>query len=247
MSAMRSAFRLFVFLLSLALVLPGVVSAGAPRSQTASEHWLTVSRPSVTWSDAVAFEASLATIAIVPPPNPVVEVERSMDGGQTWGRIGVRLAPDGMGGYSASHRPRLTARYRAVLLDGMGAVTATSAVVGVLVRQLAIQRPVHQAAKTIARGTSVTFTTTIRPIGPDLPRAQVLYLIYQRTGASWRQVAFRQVTAGVDGVARLTWRFTTRGEFYVRSKGMGNWRESIDDPGTNFDSIRTPIARFTVR
>ena len=241
-----SRVRVLALLVALALVLPAGVSGSPPRTETRPERWLATTRTVVSWGESVTFRATIATIAIIPPPTATIELERSYDG-QTWGGISPDLTSDGQGTHTAVHRPRLTALYRAVLRDANGAATATSERVGVMVRQLAIQRPVHSTAKVIDRGTSVTFTTTIRPIGPDLPAPRVAFLVYRRVNGTWRSVTFRQVTADpATGVARLTWRFTTPGEWYIRSTGMGNWREFIDDPGTNFASVLTPIARYRV-
>lgn len=246
MAPMRRVARLaIVVAIALGVAVP-VGASASPRSEIPPERWLSVDRAVVAWGESVTFSATIVTIAIVPPPNATIELQRSYDG-QTWGRISPDLVSDGQGAYTAVHRPRLTALYHAVLRDANGAATATSETVGVMVRQLAIQRPVHGTAKVIERGTAVTFTTTIRPIGPDLPAPRVEFLVYRRVNGTWRRVTFRHAIADpATGVARLTWRFTTPGDWYIRSRGVGNWRDFIDDPGSNFASVLTPIARYRV-
>jgi hypothetical protein len=93
--------------------------------------------------------------------------------------------------------------------------------------------------RTIARGTAVTFTSTVRPAGAGLPRASVAYVVYRRVGTSW--VAYRRlsVTADANGRARLAWRFSVAGSWYVRS--------SANATSSNGTSAWSAVARYDVR
>jgi hypothetical protein len=48
------------------------------------------------------------------------------------------------------------------------------------------------------------------------------------------------------GRARLTWRFTITGEWYVRSKALGT-QDSSGERSQTADSVPTPLARYTIR
>ncbi len=71
-------------------------------------------------------------------------------------------------------------------------------------------------AGTIARGTSVLFTATVRPLVPG--RATVRFAVYRRVGGISRLVLARDVVAGTTGQARLRFTFSTAGDWYVRAR-----------------------------
>jgi hypothetical protein len=91
----------------------------------------------------------------------------------------------------------------------------------------------------------VTFTTTARPIGSDLPRVLIDFQVYRLVSGAWTPFATRVVTADSAGRARLVWTFTTAGEWYVRSKAHGS-QDEINEPGRTTDSSPTPAARYRV-
>jgi hypothetical protein len=69
-------------------------------------------------------------------------------------------------------------------------------------------------AGTIARGTTVTFTATVRPGGTYLQRT-VRFVVYRRDGGAWRVAASRDVATDANGRATLRWGFATAGQRYL--------------------------------
>ena len=72
-----------------------------------------------------------------------------------------------------------------------------------------------------------------------MPRATVGYVIYRRVGTSW--VVYRRlaVTTDTSGRARLAWRFSLPGSWYVRSSAAATT--------SNGSSGWSAIARYEVR
>jgi multiple sugar transport system substrate-binding protein len=72
------------------------------------------------------------------------------------------------------------------------------------------------AAMSVPKGTAVTFTTTVRPVGPT--PATVRFAIYRRVGSGSRLVLARDVDTDAAGRAALRYTFRGAGSFYVRSR-----------------------------
>jgi len=77
-------------------------------------------------------------------------------------------------------------------------------------------------AGTIAAGTTLTFTATVRPLRPAADRATVRFEIFRQDGGVWSLAARRDVAADATGLATLRWTFATTGPRYVRAKALGN-------------------------
>jgi alpha-tubulin suppressor-like RCC1 family protein len=76
-----------------------------------------------------------------------------------------------------------------------------------------------KGAGTIARGTTITFSATVRPLGPPGTHATVRFVVYRRDeGGVWRAAATRDVVADSSGRAVLRWGFVTAGSRYIRAK-----------------------------
>lgn len=220
---------------------------GAARPALAAENdpiislSVTPTLPYPIWGQTVTITATFPGAGA----NRVLELQRSYDPlGLTWEKI-ADLSTDANGVAAHAFRPRLSALYQTVFAGAPDLHAQTSARISVPVRMLAIQRPVHSTPRVVARGYRVTFSTTVRPIGPDLEPGRVVFNIYQRTSGKWTLVTWRQVTVDSLGVARLTWTFSRSGEWFVRSKAMGRGDE-ISEPGGNNPSFLTPIARYAV-
>jgi hypothetical protein len=114
-----------------------------------------------------------------------------------------------------------------------------SSTIRVVVRQKAFLRPTNSGAvRSLARNTSVTFVTTVRPARPELSAAKVSFFFYRRVGGVWLFFAKRDVYINALGQAAWTWKFSTRGEWYVRS---------VANPTVNnANSFMTPIERYSV-
>jgi len=141
---------------------------------------------------------------------------------------------------SFAYTPPTNLYYEARFAGGTGLGAATSPQTRVVVRQIALLRPTNNGAtKTVSRGTTVTFTTTVRPSRPELTPATVTYWVFRKVSGVWQQYTSRNVTADAAGLARLTWAFTTSGSWYVRS--MAN------PTPYNANSVKSPVELYNVR
>ena len=196
---------------------------------------LAASPSTITLGAAAALTARFA-------PTPVtggrsLVVERSVDG-LRWSSAGNR-ATDAAGTLVVSARPTVTGWYRVRFAGGVDLPAATSYPVRVIVRQSIVLTASVRPPRTIARGTAVTFTSTVRPVGAGLPRATVAYVVYRRVGTSWVVYRSLSVTADASGRARLAWRFSVAGSWYVRSSARAT--------SSNGTSAWSAIARYDVR
>src|SRR5262249_49026147 len=130
------------------------------------------------------------------------------------------LTTNSQGDASFVYGPSDNRYYRASFAGSGDLQPGTSNVVRTVVRQINLLRPAPGEGYThIESGTSIIFTSTIRPNRPELPQAQANFVVYQFTNGEWSQVLDRMV--GVDratGKASLQVTFNTAGKFYVRSE-----------------------------
>jgi hypothetical protein len=204
-----------------------VLVASAPGLAAASTAPFTVAPPAptlslspstavITWGQPVSLLAKLAVPGSPPSGMRPVHLLRSSDG-ITWVPAGD-LVTDAAGTASASVRPSANSYYRLVYDGAPDLGPAASAPVRVTVRQVALLRPTPPGAvKTIARGSSVTFTTTVRPAGPQLAKARVTFTFLLKRGGSLVVAASRNVYVGASGTASWTWKFSSAGEWFVRA------------------------------
>jgi hypothetical protein len=186
----------------------------------------------ITWGQTFAITTHFA----VNGAGKAFALQRSLDG-VTW-VTQANLVTDALGNSVYVYKPRTNNYYRALFAGTSDLLAGTSNAARVLVREKAIQSPIHATTRTILRGAKVTFTTTVRPVGPDLPVAKVTFFIYRRVAGVWVAYTTRIVPINSLGQAKLTWTFSIRGEWYVRSRA---------NPTTmNANSISTPIARYRV-
>jgi hypothetical protein len=184
--------------------------------------------------------AAALTAQFAPTPATAgrsLEVERSVDGAH-WSSTGSP-ATDARGTLLVSARPTVTGWYRVRFAGGVDLPAATSYPVRVIVRQSIVLTASVRPSRTIARGTAVTFTSTVRPAGIGRPRASVEFAVYRRVGTAWVDYRRISVTADAGGRARLTWRFGVPGSWYVRAWAMAT--------PSNGSSTWSAIARYVVR
>ena len=140
---------------------------------------------------------------------------------------------------SATRRP-VNTQFRAVYAGGPVLGAGTSPPVRVVVRQLVVLRPTGLGrVKSVPAGPAVTFTATVRPIGPtpgaregDLP-----VLAPAERALAVRHEARRR-TSTPAGAPAGRWAFTSRGQWYVRA---------VADPTqTNANSYWSPLERYFV-
>ena len=201
--------------------------------------------------------------------NPAILVVTPSSNVITWGgtvNLTVTMTPNGAGksvtlqvsrdnatwstlttltlGASASatfpYRPSDNRYYRASFAGSTDTAAGVSPSVRVVVRQISLLRPTNGGhVKTISRGTSIVFTTTIRPNRPDLPQAHANFVVYQLVSGHWTLIETRTVGVNSAGVATLTVTFNSTGQFYVRSQAIP----------TTFNAnsgLSTPVERYKV-
>ena len=157
----------------------------------------------------------------------------------TWTTI-TTLTTDVNGRASLLYTPVTNLYYRAVFAGTLDLAAANSNQVRTVVRQLAILRPTNSGStRTINRNTSITFTTTVRPARPELAPAKVSFYFYRFSSGAWRFVTKRDVFINAAGLARTTFKFTTSGQWYVRSQA--------NPTPYNANSVMTPVERYCVR
>jgi hypothetical protein len=214
----------------------------------------------VTWTP-VAAAITLTTSAPIPPGahDPVIlwgqgftlTVQFGMPGGGgrsfqlqgtrdgvTWTTI-TTLTTNANGRSTYFYTPVTNLFYRAVFAGAADLTAANSNQVRTVVRQLAVLRPTNfGSVKSISRNSSITFTTTVRPARPELPVAKVSFYFYRFSSGAYRLVTKRDVFIDSAGLARTTFKFTSSGQWYVRSQA---------NPTTyNANSVLTPIVRYSV-
>ncbi len=236
--------------------------AGTGYTLVASSSGLTSATTSAFNVTAPTAAITLTTSAPIPPgaQNPVilwgqgftlsVQFALPNGGGKTFQLQGTRdgltwttitnLTTDGSGRASLFYKPVTNLFYRAVFTGTTDLGAANSNQVRTVVRQLALLRPTNSGStRTINRNTSITFTTTVRPARPELAVAKVSFYFYRQVSGVWQFVTKRDVFIDGAGLARTTFKFTTAGQWYVRSQA--------NPTPYNANSVLTPLERYSVR
>ena len=197
---------------------------------------VTASSNVITWGSGVTLSVDLA------PPGTsgagrTVALIASRDG-ITWSTI-ASLTTDPTGNASFSYRPATNLWYRAVFAGASDVPAGTSAPVRVVVRQIALLRPTNSGSvRKVPRGTTITFTTTVRPARPELSPARVRLVVYHYVSGRWVLIAQRDRSIDADGRASWSWSFSSPGAWYVRS---------IADPTPyNANSVWSPVERYDI-
>ena len=108
--------------------------------------------------------------------------------------------------------------YRAVFAGAPDLSAANSDTVRVVVRQIALLRPtLGGRTRTIVGGSNITFTTTVRPARPELPKAKVTFTFTLYRAGHIVYSGRREVYIDSAGVAKWTWKFGSPGLWYVRA------------------------------
>ncbi|MBM4408184.1 MAG: hypothetical protein FJ038_06230 [Chloroflexi bacterium] len=130
--------------------------------------------------------------------------------------------------------------YRAFYAGAPDLAAAMSNIARVVVRQIALLRPTNLGSvDDVSVGTTIRFTTTVRPARPELPRAIVTFVAYRLIGRTWTLVGTRDVLIDASGLAAVDVTFSQPGRWYVRS---------IARPTTvNANSVWSPVERYDVR
>ncbi len=217
-------------------------AASAPFDVTAASTpaaalGVTASAPTITWGAGVNLAVRLSQPAdgSARLDGRGVDLQASRDG-VDWSTIAT-LTTGSDGNASATYRPATNLWYRAVLGPSPDLAPAVAPPTRVVVRQVALLRPAT-GTRVLGRGTSVTFSATVRPLRPDLQVPVVAYRVYRLVAGRWQLEAERSVAAHA-GIAVLTWRFSTSGSWYVRA--------SARPTPLNANSTWSPPDWFVVR
>ncbi len=190
--------------------------------------------PVILWGQGFTLSVQFGTNGA----NKPFQLQGTRDG-LTWTTI-TSLTTDASGRASLFYTPVTNLFYRAVFAGTPDLAAANSNQVRTVVRQLAILRPTNSGSvKTINRNTSITFTTTVRPARPELAPAKVSFYFYRQVSGAWQFVTKRDVYIDGAGLARTTFKFTTAGQWYVRSQA--------NPTPYNANSVMTRVERYSVR
>lgn len=207
-----------------------------PFTVTAPGAQITVSTSAkvITWGQFVTVTTAFATNGA----GKTFTLQGTRDG-VTWSTLATLTTGAG-GTASFLYKPATNLYYKAVFAGTADLLPGTSNSARTVVRQIALLRPTNGGLiKSIARNTSITFTTTVRPSRPELPPAKVTFRFYRLSGGAWTLVTSRDVIIDVFGKAATTFKFTSGGSWYVRS---------IANPTSyNANSVWSPLERYNVR
>jgi lysozyme len=196
---------------------------------------VTPSTTVITWGQPVTLN-----IQVAPSGAPRSVTLQRMQANETqWSDIAA-LTTDASGNASTTYRPPVNTQFQAVYAGTPDLGPATSPPVRVVVRQIVLLRPTNPGHVTsVTAGSQVTFTATVRPIGPTLAPAKVTFQFWRLVGSTWVSAAKRDVLADSTGRASTTWRFSQRGQWYVRA---------VADPTlTNANSVWSPVERYSAQ
>ncbi len=196
---------------------------------------LTNSASVITWGGGVTLTIQFGANGA----NRLFTIERARDG-VTW-FTEATLTTNASGLATYTYRPATNNYYRIRFAGAPDLSTGTSNTTRTVVRQIALLRPTNGGLiKSIARNTSITFTTTVRPARPELPPARVSFRFFRLSGGTWTLVTTRDVIINSLGKAATTFKFTSAGSWYVRT---------IANPTSyNANSVWSlPLERYNVR
>ena len=195
---------------------------------------LTTSASVITWAKPVILTIHFGTLGSLRPFT--IQVSRDL---VTWSTAPAALTTDTAGNATYSYRPATNLYYRVSFAGAADLSAAFSNVARVVVRQIALLRPTSSGAvRTVSRNTSVTFTTTVRPVRADLAPARVTFVFYRLVSGRWTLFAKRDVFINSLGLAKYTWTFSTSGAWYVRS--------IVNPTVANANSVWSPVERYNV-
>ena len=190
----------------------------------------------ITWGQDVELAAGLV------PPGPAsaggrtLHLQRSIDG-IDWAPV-ADLATDANGTAGVVDRPASNTFYRLVFDGAADLAPATSPVVRVLVRHLVQLRPDNRGAvRRVSRGTTVTFSTLVRPLPASVTPGRVEYRLFLLVGHSWVLKRSWTVTLDAASTARLRVSFGSPGSWSVRAVALSTPTNAMSalSPGQRYD------------
>ena len=192
-----------------------------------------VGPPVITWGTTATFAVAIGTGGA-----RQITIFATRDG-ITWSSIAT-LTTGASGSASFTYRPATNLYYRAVFAGSPDLADESSAAVRTVVRQIALPRRTDGGRlATVTRGTSVIFTTVLRPDRPGLPAPRATFRVYRWSGSAWALYRTVVTTADASGVASLRWTFGAVGSWYATSMA--------DPTPYNANSVWTAPLRYDVR
>ena len=186
---------------------PAIAVLGAPATLT-----LSTSAGVIVWGAGFTLTARFGASGAY----RAVTFQSSIDA-VSWTAL-TTLTTDTSGNASLYYRAARNLWYRAAFAGAPDLSAANSNTVRVVVRQIALLRPtLGGRTRTIARGSSVTFTTTVRPARPELPKAKVTFTFTLYRAGHIVYSGRREVYIDSAGLAKWTWKFGSPGLWYVRA------------------------------
>ncbi len=184
------------------------------------------------------------TLSVAFSPGTTVQLQGNRDTANANGWNTIATLTLDASGHAAYHYTPVTNLFYRAVFPGSGSLAAqTSNIVRTVVRQIGLLRPTnHGAVRSLAAGSSVTFSTTVRPSRPELTPAVVSYWFYEMVGGRWvlqskRNVTVSAVSGNQIGVAVTTFTFGA-GQWYVRSQA--------NPTPYNANSVMSPSERYSV-
>ena len=163
-----------------------------------------------------------------------------MDAGSiAWVAIGSgSVETDASGRHTFTVGPKHNALYqvRSEADEALGPMLSDTVMIGVR-QTVQLEPSVIALRAVVARGSTVVYTARVRPIKTGL-RPVVSFVIAQHVGTLWVTREKVKVTASTAGVATLTHRWSTRGEWEIRALA----------PATGYNLVgSSPRMRLLVR
>ncbi|MGC8635260.1 MAG: GH25 family lysozyme [Candidatus Limnocylindrales bacterium] len=209
---------------------PVVFTVTVPAAQLA----VTSSASVIAWGQPVAIQVQIAQNGA----SRTVTLQRMQQNETQWSDVATAIT-DAAGQATFSYTPPVNTQFRASYAGTPDLGAGASPPVRVVVRQLIVLRPTSSGqVKHVPAGTRVTFTATVRPIGPDMAPVKVTFQFWRQVGGRWTLATRRDVYAGADGRASWAWTFSSPGSWYVRA---------VANPTpTNANSYATSPERYAV-
>ncbi len=132
--------------------------------------------------------------------------------------INVPTSTNASGTATFTSTPDRNYYYRVMFAGTADLSAAYSNTVRVVVRQIALLRPIRSGSFYVRTGSSMTFTTTVRPARADLPvKAKVTFTFKLYRAGHLVYSGRRDVYIDAYGKASWTWRFGSPGTWQVRA------------------------------
>jgi len=190
----------------------------------------------VTWGQDVQLTAGFAPPGLEGAGGRAVHLQGSIDG-IGWILV-ADLVTDANGTASVVQRPAANTYYRLAFDGAPDLAPATSPVFRVLVRNVVQLRPDNRGAvRRVSRGTTVTFSTLVRPLPTSVTPGRVEYRLLQLVGRAWVLKRSWTVTPDAAGTARLRLTLGSRGSWSVRVVALSSPTNAISalSPGQRYD------------